>query len=79
LAANSCGSVISVVAQRAATVAKVARVPGLAQHSNETLGDAPPLCEFLILLRLRFNNWPGRLLCPGFPTPTHCTAFQFQR
>ena len=70
--------VISVAAPqrpRAATVAKVARVPGLAQNPNETFGDALPLFEFefLTLLRLRFTNCVGRLR-PSFPTPLHCTT-----
>ena len=70
---------ILVVAQHAATVAKVAGVPGLAQIPNETFGDALPLFELLILLRLRLTNCLGRLLGPSFPIPPHCTAPNFTR
>ena len=68
------GSVISVVVPQRPGVAKLVRVAGLAQNPNKTFGDALPLFEFLILVRLRFSMCLGWLLRPSFPTAPHYTA-----
>ena len=66
--------VISVVAPqrpRAATVAKVGRVPGLAQSPNEMFGDAFPLFEFLIFLSFENYRRLGRMCRLGLPIAPH--------
>jgi hypothetical protein len=64
----------SVVAPQRRRTANVAKVAGLAQNADETFGDALPLFEFPIVLRLRFTSRLSWLLRPVFPAPPHCTA-----
>jgi hypothetical protein len=53
----------------------VARIASLAKNPNETFGDALPLFEYSIVLRLRLKEPAGLVLSPRLSDPAPQPAF----